>query len=431
MKTARILAFLGAIGLPAAASAQDTLRPEHVVVQASGLGRPYAEAIARTVSAARAIAVEQFAFDMPEVITVTATLNPSGSVRLFNDGRDHFSLTVRSEADLRKPSESGIFHIYGLCHELGHLAMYRSIADHSWMTTAAAEGWAHYLGSRLVDAVYAKEGPELWPDRYDYLEDGTRRLQRQLAAGRASDVDQGAGLWQQLVDILGDRRVAPLFAAWGKAQVDPADPGKALGETLLRASSDKRLADWWQHAQKTFLVKRARSVLASRTAKPVQPVGRPRELAEDDGQPAGKKSLAGSGHAVRLTAPGDTWCITGVAIHGSRYGTPAPPQESFHVWLCDAEFKAIADFPFPYASFPYGAPQWVRLAVKPTLVPRTFYLCAGFNPTATKGVFLSHDAAGSGTSASGLPGAAPEPFFQGDWLIRAAISNTKGAKARD
>jgi hypothetical protein len=165
-----VVCFFAAAPVDAAEEIRDG-----VVVNYNGISQEYAAAIARTVSAARDVAFSRFGFDMPETITVAVQADPNANVRLFNDGQDRFSLTVRTEADLREPSESGIFHLYGLCHEVAHLAMYRPIHDKRWMTTAAAEGWAHYLGSRIVDEVHQREGADLWPDRYDYLSDGTRR----------------------------------------------------------------------------------------------------------------------------------------------------------------------------------------------------------------------------------------------------------------
>ena len=148
-----------------------------------------------------------------------------------------------------------------------------------------------------------------------------------------------------------------------------------------------------------------------------------RELALDDGQMTGRKSIADGGHAVRFEAPdqGEGWMLTAVRIHGSRYGYPRPPREDFKVFLCDDQFKPIAEFAFPYSKFERGNSKWVTLEVKPTKVPKTFILGVGFNPTATKGVYLSHDRQGSGRSLVGLPGEESRPFTQGDWLIRAKV----------
>ena len=411
----------------ALAAAENTYKADRVTVTYSGIGEPYAAALGRTASDARAIAANDFGFDMPEAITVGVACAPEQNSRLWTDGRNHFQLTAPSEKDLRKPAESGIFHLYGMCHEVGHLAQYRLVARHDWMTTAAAEGWAHYLGSRLVDAVYAREGPDLWPDKYDYRADGMARLTRQQAVAKKDETDAGAGLWMELAAIVGDKGIAPIFKAWGAIEVDPADPGPALGKALLAAGNNPKLAAWWKKAEPVLVMKRERSGFVAKTATAAQVSGKQVELARDDGTSAGKMSLTGGGHAVRFEAPSATSYLVGVRIYGSRYGGQQAPDENFHVWLCDENFKAIADFPFPYASFERGEPKWVALPTKPTLVPQKFFICAGFDPSNTKGVFVHRDAASGGDSLSGLPGAEPQPFTAGDWMIRATVDPGKGA----
>jgi RNA polymerase sigma factor (sigma-70 family) len=146
-----------------------------------------------------------------------------------------------------------------------------------------------------------------------------------------------------------------------------------------------------------------------------------RELALDDGKMKGRRSIAGGGHAVRFEAPGEGWKLTAVRVHGSRYGYPRPPREDFKVFLCDDQFQRIAEFAFPYSTFKRGDATWVTLEVKPTKVPMTFVLGVDFDPTQTKGVYLSHDGQGSGRSFTGLPGERFRPFEQGDWLIRAKV----------
>ena len=158
------------------------------------------------------------------------------------------------------------------------------------------------------------------------------------------------------------------------------------------------------------------------TVSPTQLTGRPQELANDDGTPAGKKSFP-HGHAVGFDAPEGAWYLSSVRLHGSRYGPPTPPQEDFHVWLCDKDFNQIADFTFPYALFQRGSPEWVSLKTKPAKVPEQFVICVGFNATATKGVYVSHDA--QGQSLVGLAGRKAGNFTGGDWLIRVELDQVK------
>jgi hypothetical protein len=159
-----------------------------------------------------------------------------------------------------------------------------------------------------------------------------------------------------------------------------------------------------------------------RVSEPTPPPDSPpesRELSHDDGKQVGKRSIAGGGHAVRFEAPGDDWSLTAVRLYGSRYGYPQAPDENFKVYLCDEKFQKIAEFPFPYSTFKRGDPKWVTMDVIRTKVPSKFLVCVGFNPTATKGVYVGHDAEGSGSSLVGLPGDEARSFPKGDGMIRA------------
>lgn len=419
------LLFIGLV-IGGGAFAQEHVKLDDVHVRYSGIDQSYAEAIARTVSTARKISIEKFRFDMPDTIYIEVTADPSRKVRLFNDGQDRFSLTVRTEKDLLAPRKSGIFHIYGLCHEVGHLAMYRPIRDHSWMSYAAAEGWAHYLGSRLVDEIYEQLGRELWPDGYDYLADGTKRLQSQLASANASPTTKAAGQWQAMAKLVGDENVSEIFSSWGQLDVDSSDPGISLRTVFANMDKGEDLARWWSGIETDMVVKRPKSGILTETIAANQLDGEAVEVAHDDGQQAGKSSMAGGGHAVKFeSGPGAPAYLTSIRLYGSRYGLPKAPKEDFHVWLCDEDFKQIAEFDFPYSKFVRGRPKWVTLKTKPTKVPDKFTICVGFNPTGTKGVYVGYDQEASGNSLIGLPGRNARAFSKGDWLIRATFERIK------
>jgi hypothetical protein len=407
-----------------------TLKQGATIITYEGISEKYAEAIAKTVESARTIAKDKLGYAMPANIRVKVKVDPTGQTRLFNDGADFFSLTVRSERDLKKPVESGIFHLYGLCHEVAHLAMYLPIKDRGWLTTAAAEGWAHYLGSRLVDEVYKQQGPDLWPDKYDYAEDGTKRLARQIAReDRGLPTVRGAALWQQLGTILDDQQIAELFAAWGNSQIEPTKPQEALEARLAETPKREACLAWWKSANPVFASTRSASGFATKTATPEELTGKATELSADDEEPAGKQSTADSGHAVGFETADDSFYLTAIKIHGARYGSPQAPKEDFVLTLCDENFEVISSFKLPYSKFSFGEMKWVKLEVKPTLVPKNFAVFVEFNPTQRKGVFVSHDGAVNHKSYSGLPGKKPRPATKGDWLIRAEVDQLKSTDA--
>jgi hypothetical protein len=266
MKHSVILTTAVCVALASLAAAE-TIESDHVVVSYVKVDKAYAKSIARIVEIARATAIEKFGFDMPAVIKVSVTAAPAANVRLWTNGRDGIFLTVRSQRDLRKPEISGIFNIYGMCHEVGHIAMYRLTlgGPPPWMAGDAAEGWAHYLGSQLVDVVYAKEGEDLWPDAYDYSEDGTKRLDAQIAAANDPDVDtnaevsgvdRAAAAWKKLVDVAGDKGVAPVFLVWGKTRYAAAGSGRNLDKTLTTIARNQHLAAWWHDAANVLMANR-------------------------------------------------------------------------------------------------------------------------------------------------------------------------------
>ncbi len=235
------------------------LRQDHVEVTYTGMSQEYAGAIARTLNTARAIAVEQFGFDMPDTVSITVTVDPPCKPALFDDGRERIALNLPLEAMLERPSHSGWCTIYGLSHELGHMAMYRLLPQQraGWMSHGAAESWAHYFGSRVTDVVYAQCGEALWPDAYDYRAEGMRRLEQQLADRSTPPETACARQWKSLVEIVGDKGVAPLFRAWGNAQINPRAPSGDLRRAMSAHSAAACLGDWWAAAEPEIVQKPA------------------------------------------------------------------------------------------------------------------------------------------------------------------------------
>jgi hypothetical protein len=416
----------------------------NVTVNHTGVDAAQADSIARTLSAARAVYVDDFGFDMPQTITATVTAGPGQPTRLFTDGHDRVFLSLPDKSKLAKPQTSGTFNLYGMCHELGHMAMYRELKDRDWLSTAGAEGFAHYTGSVVVDAVYEKEGEKLWHDPYDYRADGTARLKRSLAAARPSDIDRGADQWQRLEAIIGKKSFPRLFANWQAAKIDATKADTALLAEMIKVHPDKKeaLTAWWKSAAPILVEKTGASSFAKQTIAPNKLAGQPATLENDDDTADGRKSIAGGGHLRRFTTPDDAkqdpnaaadkiaatdYYLIAVHLHAARYGPAQAPATQFDVTLCDEQNRIIAAYKFPYAAVPRTRDgQWVRLQIPaPTRLPKDFVVALVFKPTASSGVFMSLDNSTSGQSQSGLPGKNAAPLKDADWLIRAEVDRAK------
>jgi hypothetical protein len=161
-------------------------------------------------------------------------------------------------------------------------------------------------------------------------------------------------------------------------------------------------------------------------AKPGEPTGIPRGsvmLSHVGERSTDKRSMAGSGHAVRFERPEGAKYVCAVQIYGSRYGEPEPPKEDFRVYLLDGDMKVIQDFGYPYAMIRRtDEMHWHTLPMAPTEVPKQFFVAVSFNPHQTKGIYLGLDkSVKEQHSHYGLPDEGYEEVPDGDWMVRACL----------
>jgi len=145
-----------------------------------------------------------------------------------------------------------------------------------------------------------------------------------------------------------------------------------------------------------------------------------------DGEADGKQSLGGSGEMIQFELPTKTAKVAGLRIHGSRYGTPQAPNESFLIYFLNEDRSQVSAVQMaPYASFERGEQQWVTIAFdQPMSVPQRCWVVLDFRAGPTKGVYVSYDTSSGGKhSLIGLPGTATnEPKHGGDWMIEALVT---------
>jgi len=405
----------------------DQLVVPHVTVTGCAIDTAHANALAETLAAAREI-YAGWGFSMPEVVSLSVTCKEGASSNLFNDGNDRLFLTIPSLAALAPPAKSGISNVYGMCHELGHIAMYRTLKDRDWMNDAAAEGWADYIGSVVVDRVFDIKGPSLWPEPYDYRADGSIRLRKDIAAQSPSEMTTAAAQWQALSAIIGLRQFPRVFAEWQSAGIDPVSPSERLLAVLdkLQPRSQAAVNDWWRGAAPVLVRNLEVSEFHSEQTSPADLSGQTVKVPPNSGTETSRMSIAGAGEGRRFTTPGaGDWYIIAVSIYGARYGEEKPPDTTFDIALCDAEGKLISIWKGRYASFTYVKDGWAHFEVPPTRVPPTFYVTLNFRATASSGVYVAFDSATKRNSIDSLPGKPPRAFLDGDWMIRIEMDHKK------
>lgn len=177
---------------PPKPSTADTIAIERpgVLVKITWIDRAYGEAFAAILSDARNVYEEAFGLSLPGALTLEAKRDPEGKVNLWTDGESHLFLTINSRRQLAPPPQTGIFHIYGICHELGHIAMYSRLKGLIGLPEGVGEGWAYYAGSAVVDEVAHRLGQGIWPEQYDVAAiEGIARLREQVEGKEWADLD--------------------------------------------------------------------------------------------------------------------------------------------------------------------------------------------------------------------------------------------------
>src|SRR5262245_44401152 len=95
-----------------------------------------------------------------------------------------------------------------------------------------------------------------------------------------------------------------------------------------------------------------------------------------DGQADGKQSLGGSGELIEFFVPRNSGKIGGLKIHGSRYGMPQAPDESFLIFFLSQDRKRILHTEMaPYSLFERGPEKWVTVSFgNPIELPERFWV---------------------------------------------------------
>jgi hypothetical protein len=144
-----------------------------------------------------------------------------------------------------------------------------------------------------------------------------------------------------------------------------------------------------------------------------------------EGRADGKQSLGGSGEMIEFTLPEGGPKVAGLRVHGSRYGPPQPPEESFLIYFLSPDRGRILHTEMaPYSLFERGAEAWVTITFpEPVELPKHFWVALDFRAHQRKGVYVSYDTSTGGKhSRVGLPGMpSAGTKFGGDWMIEAVL----------
>ncbi len=189
---------------------------------------PYAKALVQIGDVAWEAYQDLYGLPLPEPILLEIRLRPDQGERfasLWTDGQQHIFLEVGSEKPLLSPTKEGAHNVYGICHELAHIAFYHRMREVAGIPEGVAEGWAHYFGSVVTSYLFEKLGEQVYPDPHNYHEtSGMGHFLRQLAEEK-----EDPGMLAAKVLYEAERK-------YGRQKL-----GKALNRTLAQRPSGQEL----------------------------------------------------------------------------------------------------------------------------------------------------------------------------------------------
>ena len=401
-----------------------------VTVRYARIDEKYAKAFGNILAEALKV-YESLGFKMPEKVTLETQLDPS-STALWTDGESQMFLHLKSKELLAPATRTRVFNIYGMCHELGHIATYRNMESLMGLPQGVGEGWAHYAGSIVVTEVAGKLGKSIWPEYYDIADvEGIGRLKRASEEAKPWDkmdpTSRAALVFYRIETEYGRDKLAAAMSAALAARPTGKELMPLMLAKLREATSNSTAADW---VPESVLVPQIEWETKERhpgddffTDQKVEEDGKGVWLFYDDGTMEGKRSMSGSAQTVLFRLPEGSWQIDGIKVFGARYGEDEPPKEDISIYICDEGFDLLREVKAPYSSFEKGNEKWQSVSFSPFDVTKTFYVGVDFHATATKGVYVAMD---KGVKRSHSRIAMPYAYVSdmketSDWMLRAHL----------
>jgi hypothetical protein len=434
------LAAWGQGAVPALPPVQATVfTAPRVTVKATRIDGAYGVALATILSEALKEYDITLGMAMPESVELDVERNPNFSTELWTDGQSQIYLHLHSMDDLAPPTRSRYFNIYGMCQELGLISLDSRMANQVGLPDGVAQGWAHYAGSVVVDAVAKRLGKNIWPEPYDVeTVDGIPRLERQIA-GDPAKLDPRMRAAKAFYDADLKYGRGTVGKAMAQALATKPEGGELMPRfvaALKGLSGDPKAGDFFPPEMITATVKwdirETRPVgedfFAGLKATP-DATGTVLSYVGDTNQ--AMLSMAGAGQAVLFRAPAGNWAVDRVSIFGGRYGSEDAPAENFWVYVCDENFSPLGAFAKPYSIFAERRGEqlkWYDIPLGPQKVPQRFFICVYFNATAYKGVYVGEDTTvASVHSFTALPYSFVDDVSKKcDWMIRVHLSPVVG-----
>lgn len=406
----------------------------HVVVVNDGVEAAYAKAIENLVETAWVGYTTDLGLSLPDRITVNLKLDPNAVKTPFStDTKDQIYAPIASMKELRP--KSGVNHLYGLCHEMGHIALRHGMRSVFQVHQDVEEALVALLGTIVLDYVYDQKGPNLWPVPFDYKRaQGTALLRKLIQTLPLKDPHVAEkGFWR-LYQTLGKAQFSLALKRCLKDRPSGADFLPSFLSEIQKVSG-KSFPGLFpeQLMQAPFTWTPGPPDLRDETlfkALQVTPTGNDaidlkyhsRSLSS---KPERRESIEGMAYfqLFRLPWEGGGSVLLSVEIFGCRFGSREDDDAEVVVWVCDSKMKILAERKFAYRELNWEC-GWCSVPWKePVDIARVFFVGIFFDANADKGYHMGFQKDVSGHSYTGTPWGITL-LKDKDWLFRVKVAKT-------
>ena len=139
----------------------------------------------------------------------------------------------------------GPYILYGISHEIGHICLIRVFPDNtkSWYTHQINEAWAHFYGCMLTSMLYESKSDSLWPNPYNYGDEGMPRFLEQIKDEEDNFMIH-CRAWLELSEIISFEKFPGFFQRLKDLKINRKNTFDVFPKVISEFSSVEQSEDW-------------------------------------------------------------------------------------------------------------------------------------------------------------------------------------------
>lgn len=224
------------------------LDTEHFQANYEAETEKYVLASLEVLELARNLAIDA-GYDLPDKLQFSVIRSERNVLYFDRKKLNGITWEYNSLENLLPPAESRKKNVYGLCHEIGHLSMYRITNNkNNWMSYDYRESWADFFGNFLIDSVFQYLGTDFWPEPHDYSESAGMDFFLQRIENdnpKLQSFNKSALFWYELNLKLGFRNIPGFFEEIKKKRVRNPDAKQKFLDVLEEYIGEDDLPTWF------------------------------------------------------------------------------------------------------------------------------------------------------------------------------------------